>query len=277
MAEEEAYSFDPWDTSTGLPDKITVRIENPHFGYNVESATPTRCLFICEGTIVAGTEDGASAEFNQWFSVGDGWEPGGKGGARLVREDGRPKQLNQNSNYGRFFTSLRKAAEVQELMDQLRKRGTPFDAATWLGLEVYLERESYTYEDRNDDNKTKEASRLNVVRIDKIGDAKVASPGPSAETVESAASVSSTPATTPAEPAPVAAAATNGGVSAVELDPKLKAKLKALAREVRTGGSEQKVFVERAFDEVDGVLDNAVAEEAIMANGDGSIWESVAG
>lgn len=261
MADEEVYDFDPWETSTGLPDKITVRIENPHFGYNVESETPTRCLFICEGTIIAGTEDGSSADFNQWFSCGDGWEPGGKNGARLVREDGRARQLNNNSAYGRFFTSLRKAAEKQDLMDVLRKRGTPFDAATWLGLEVYVEREQFSWTDREGNNH--DSSRLNVMRIEKIGD-KVAGKTEKGETTEAAASVKSN------EPAEAPASSNGSG----ELDPKLKAKVRAAARQVKEAGGEHKAFVELAFD-IDGVLDNPVAEEAIMDEGAESIWASV--
>src|SRR5436190_9664529 len=96
---EEEYEFDPWETSTGLPDKITVRIEAPHFGFDAAIQNGTRCLFIPEGTIIAGTD--SPEPFNQFFTVGDGWEPAGKGGSRLVREDGRPKQINNNSNYGR--------------------------------------------------------------------------------------------------------------------------------------------------------------------------------
>ena len=252
MAPEEEYEFDPWETSTGLPDKITVRIENPHFGFDAQIRDGKACLFIPEGTIIAGTDQ--PEPFNQFFTVGDGWEPAGKGGSRLVREDGRNKQINNNSNYGRFFTSLKVAAEKQDLMDTLRKRGTPFDAETWDALELYLERETYHYDDRESGEK-KEASRLNVVRIEKMGDAKVG--GAKDGDVQEKASVRS------GEPE---TAASNGSG---DLDPKVKAKLRALARE----HTEHKAFVEAAFD-VDGVLDNAAAEEAIMDQGEGSIWAS---
>lgn len=260
---EEEYEFDPWETSTGLPDKITVRIESPHFGFDAQIQNGTRCLFIPEGTIIAGTD--TPEPFNQFFTVGDGWEPAGKGGSRLVREDGRAKQINNNSNYGRFFTSLKKAAEAQDLIDALRKRGTPFDAETWDGLELYLERETYTFEDR-ETGKDREASRLNVMRIEKMGDVKVKakaaeSDGADGDADTEKASVRSGE--------PETAASSNGGGPADDLDPKTKAKLRALARE----HTEHKAFVEAAFD-VDGVLDNAVAEEAIMAQGEGSIWAS---
>lgn len=261
MAEEE-YDFDPWEASSGLPAYLQVRIDNPHFGYDVQVGNGTTCLFKPEGTILSGDGIDEPAEFTQFYGCGPGWEPAGKGGTRAVREDGKARQFNENVAYAWLFKSLKEAAKQQDMLDQLRKKGTPFDAATWSGLTLDLERIQLP-EFEGQDGKMVKRNLLTVKQIVKMGDAKVA-PKPDEE-VDEMAKVSSK-----AEES----ASSNGGSTVDELDPKTKAKLKAAARAVREAGGEHRAFVEQAF-EIDGVLDNAVAEQAIMDQGDGSIWASV--
>lgn len=251
MAQEE-YDFDPWEVSSGLPDRITVRMDNPHFGTDAQINNGQTCLFIAEGTIVDGLEEGQSSDFNQFFTCGDGWEATSKG-QRVVREDGKPRKFNENSNYGRFFRSLYNAAKEQGLEDELRKRGTPYDAATWQGLYTYLEREPYSFNDSKTGEKV-ERSRLVVRRIEKMGDAKITNGSGAGEVVERSS------------------VRGNGSteVAATGLDDRLVAKLRAVARQCESHPQ----FVEKAFS-MDGVLDNADAEAAVMDEGDGSIWASV--
>lgn len=263
MAEEE-YEFDPWETSSGLPDFLQVRIENPHFGYDANIGNGQTTLFKPEGTVLSGDGIDEPQPFEQFFGCGPGWEPAGKGGTRIVREDGKARKFNNNVAYAHLFTSLKKAAEAQDMMGELRKRGTTFDAATWQGLVLDLERTELP-EFTGSDGKPVKRSVLLVKNIVKMGDAKAKAPAeaPAAEETTDKATVSS------------GETATNGGVAASELDPKLKAQLRKLARETRESGAGHNAFVERAF-EMDGVMDNAPAEQAIMESGDGSIWESVA-
>lgn len=264
MADEEQYDFDPWETSSGLPDFLQVRIENPHFGYDANIENGTRCLFKPEGTILSGDGIDEPAPFEQFYGCGPGWEPSGKGGVKAVREDGKQRMFNDNVAYAILFTSLKVAAQNQDLLDKLRSRGTPFDAATWRGLLLDLERVQLPeFEGR--DGKPVKRSVLCVKTIVKLGDVDAPKPSSDEGEVTDRASVSSGE----------KAAETNGGGSPEDLDAKLKAKIKAAAREVRESGGAHNAFVEKAFD-IDGVLDNTVAESAVMAEGDGSIWASVA-
>jgi hypothetical protein len=52
----------------------------------------------------------------------------------------------------------------------------------------------------------------------------------------------------------------------------LRAKLRKLAKEVKGSGGDHSAFAEQAFSDVDGVLDNATAEDAVMDTDAGSIW-----
>jgi hypothetical protein len=238
MSDDE-YDFDPWETSSGLPDEITVKVTNPHFGYDAQLQDGKACAFFLEGQIVEG--DGSGSEFSQWYTVGRGFEPASKG-ARLAPEDGKRRKLNNQTNYALLFRSLREAAEKQGLMEEVRKRGNPFETELWQGLELYMEREEYT---RTINGEQTEGSRLNVVEIRKIG-------GRSGATA----------------PTPAAPVADSDG----DLGPKMRAELKRLASKVKGDGGSHSQFAEQAFSDVNGVLDNAAAEEAVMATGDGSIW-----
>lgn len=259
MAEEE-YDFDPWETSSGLPDFCQVRIENPHFGYNADINNGQTCLFIPEGTVLSGDGIDEPVPFDQFFGCGPGWEPGGKGGTRVVREDGKARKFNNNVAYAHLFGTLKKVAAEAGVEDQLRKRGTPYDAALWQGLVLDLVREPIPDFTGQDGTLVTGRTRLVVKAIAKMGDATTTTKTAPREEVEEKASVSSSE--------PASSAASNG------LDPKIKAKLKAAARSVKEAGGEHKAFVEMALD-IEGVLDNQAAEDAVMDQGEESIWSSV--
>ena len=246
---QDEYGFDPWETTSGLPDQITVRVTNPHFGYTSEFQDGQACLFFLEGQVIAGDAD---PEFSQWFTVGKGWETDAKG-TRLTPEDGKKRRLNNQTNYAHLFASLREAAEKQGMANDLRHRGAPFEAKLWDGLELYLEREEYTF---TIDNEKRNSSRLNVSSIEKM-------PGVQEKAkVRSVVGAQGDP--TPDTP-PEAVA---GG----DLTPMLKAKLRKLAQTIKGAGGSHNDFAEQAFSDVDGVLDNAPAEDAVMDTEAGSIW-----
>jgi hypothetical protein len=263
MADEETYDFDPWETSSGLPDKLRVRIENPHFTFNAEINDGNTCLFVPEGTVLSGDGIDEPTEFNQFFGCGPGWEPQGKGGTRVVREDGKAKRFNNNVAYAHLFTSLLKQATAQGMDDALRKRGTPYEAAMWQSMVLDLKRidlPSFTGKDGNEVKR----NVLVVENIVQMGDVKgndsaSASSATSAASEEVTASASVGQSTSAAE-----SASTNG------LDPKVKAKLRAAARTATSHAQ----FVELAFD-VEGVLDDPAAEQAVMDEGEGSIYATV--
>lgn len=259
--EDEEYEFDPWEGSSGLPNYLQVRIENPHFGYDAQIQNGQACLFKPEGTVLSGDGVDEPTEFTQFYGCGPGWEPASKG-QRVVREDGKARQFNNNVAYYHLFHSLKQAAVEQGLEDQLRKRGTPFDASTWQGLVLDLEREQLP-EFEGSDGKMVKRSVLKVKQIVKMGDTTPTKAKSDDDGESVKASVTSG-----------TSSGASGANGAGELDAKTKAKIKALAREVRSNGGSHSAFVERAFD-IEGVLDNPVAEEAVIADGDGSIWASV--
>src|SRR5215831_18827542 len=92
--------IDYWETSSGLPDDMTVTVDNPHFGYSSHIGDATVCMFFLEGRVTSSTDD--NPEFSQWYTVGRRWEPGNNG-AILVREDGRPAKINSQTNYAHLF------------------------------------------------------------------------------------------------------------------------------------------------------------------------------
>jgi len=232
-----------WEFSSGLTDEITIKVTNPHFGYDSEFQDGQVPLFVLEGNVIAGDAEG---EFSQWYTVGKGWEASNDR-QRLEPEGGKRKTLNRSTNYAHLLNSLRESAEKQGLADEIRRRGSPLNAAMWDGLELYLEREEYVNEIGGE---KREGSRLLVRSIEKMPGAKESH------------RVRGTEPTKATEPP-----------AASDLSPMLKAKLRKLAQTVKGSGGTHSTFAEQAFSDVDGVLDNATAEDAVMDTGAGSIWE----
>jgi len=243
VSDNESWD-ESWEFSSGLTDEITIRVTNPHFGYDSEFQDGQVPLFILEGNVIAGDPEG---EFSQWYTVGKGWEATQKGKLLSPEDNSKRKTLNRSTNYAHLLNSLREAAEKQGMADALRKRGSALSAEMWDGLELYLEREEYTNEIGGE---KREGSRLLVRKIEKMPGAKESH------------RVRGTEPTTATEPPAVS-----------DLSPMLKAKLRKLAQTVKTSGGTHSTFAEQAFSDVDGVLDNAVAEDAVMDTGAGSIWD----
>jgi hypothetical protein len=252
MAEE--YDFDPWSTSSGLPAFMQVRIDNPHFGYDAKVQDGQVCLFIPEGTTLSGDGIDEPEPFNQFYGCGPGWEPADKNGTKVRREDGKMRPFNDNTAYAHLFTSLIAKANEQDMVEDIKQRGTPFEAGLWANLTLDLKRvelEPFTGRDG------KEVKR-NLLVVNKI--VKMGGRG-DGEQVQQSASVSSD-----ASETPTPAAALNGAGNG--LTPQIKARIKVLARTCKEQGVQQAQFVERAF-ELEGVLDNPDAEQYVMVGA----WE----
>jgi len=113
-----------WELSSGLPlADADVTITGFEFGYNND---------IAAGAVFANITftDDDGEDHDQSFSVGDGWEPANKG-AELVAENGKPKKLSKNSNFGRLVESAIEAIGKDKVEDVLGHG--PRVAASWLG------------------------------------------------------------------------------------------------------------------------------------------------
>lgn len=221
--------YDPWALSSGLPlDGATVTVASMEFGYRQNIAAQT--VFACFGF---RPDEGEDAE--QCFSVGKGWEPGGKG-ASLVRSNGRRGNINDQTGYGKFIAAALKLPGVRE--ELIARKGDPTVAATWNGMRFVLGtvRETTT---NPTTNQQKEVSRIIPVEFLGTGDG---------EKVKVVSANTAKP-TAPA------------------VDGEIEGKLLELA----AAHTEHDDFMAAAY-EVDGVAGNAAVESLVMSTGKGSIW-----
>jgi|688.fasta_scaffold07683_15 hypothetical protein len=113
-----------WNLSSGLPlADADVTITGFEFGYNND---------IAAGAVFANIQftDSDGDVHQQSFSVGDGWEPANKG-TELVAENGKPKKLSKNSNFGRLVQSAIEAVGADKVEHVLGMG--PRVAGSWLG------------------------------------------------------------------------------------------------------------------------------------------------
>jgi hypothetical protein len=214
-----------WELSSGLPlDGATVTITATEFGYRQNIAKDT--TFAC---LTFQPEQGDTAE--QCYSVGKGWEPGARG-AELVTSDGRKRNINDQTGYGKFITAALKCDGMKET---LRDRGIHYTkAAAWEGLRFELASVKEEVVNPTTGQK-KETSRILPVKfLGVVGDGGEVKGG--------------------------------GDNTDTGIDPTLEAKLVGIAR----ASESHDAFMAAAFAQ-DGVAGTA-AEDLVMASGKGSIW-----
>jgi hypothetical protein len=221
-----------WELSSGLPlDGATVTVTAAEFGYRQNIAKDT--TFAC---LTFKPVEGDEAE--QCYSVGKGWEPGARG-AELVTSDGRKRNINDQTGYGKFITAALKCDGMKET---LRDRGIHYTkAAAWEGLRFELASVKEEVVNPTTGQK-KETSRILPVKfLGVAGDEKTTTTATGGN-------------------------GGNGGNGGTGLEPALEAKLLALASSSDSHDS----FMAAAFAQ-DGVAGSA-AEDLVMASGKGSIW-----
>lgn len=218
-----------WELSSGLPlDGATVTVTAAEFGYRQNIAKDT--TFAC---IEFTPEQGEVAE--QAYSVGKGWEPGARG-AELVTSDGRKRNINDQTGYGKFIAH---AMKIDGFKEVLRARGIHYTkAAAWIGMRFELASIKEMVLNPTT-GQQKETSRIMPVKfLGMAGEDAPSSKG--------------------------AGVATNGAASGI--DSELEAKLVGIAR----ASESHDAFMAAAF-AVEGVAGSA-AEDLVMASGKGSIW-----
>lgn len=131
-----------WDTSTGLLDSFTLVVKEAWFGKR-EQFGENLLLNLKGSAIVEGVE--VDPEHDEIFTCGATWQAG-QGGALAVSTTGA-EMFNANSKIGRLINSIADLGD--EVKATMQARGETFEADTWTGLEIDLERVKVgTYEDQ---------------------------------------------------------------------------------------------------------------------------------
>jgi hypothetical protein len=240
MADENEY--DPWATSSGLVDDVTVTIADAYFTFDPGYNDGQTLVLKIEGH----TDDGDSPEFDAFFPCGNGWETTDKG-ATASREDGKRKGFNKNTGYGMFFLSAIECGAG----DVLKSRGTPMEAAVWKGLVFHMKRKEVDY-----GGEIGKKDKLVCTEFFPDG-----APGGKPSAAAPAAASGPRRATPPAEEGTSPATASTGGNGSIlaDLPVPLRAKLKAAAK----GAANHDGFIEAAYG-IDGVDGNPALEEALL-------------
>lgn len=231
---DEQYD-DGWGLSEGtVLGEGVVTIDSAEFGFDASYGNGEIPLAIFEGNVVS--DDGEAHDWRKLYSVGKGWDVVDQG-ARIQREDGRPKGVGKQSKYGLWIAGAMEAGAAEVL----RGRGKQTEAKVWEGLTFEVRAKETDYGGEIGKKQT-----LVPVRFVGEGSAKTATG--SAPAAQSAATTA----------APTATAQASG------LSASLKAKLKKLAKECESHDE----FVDRAFVEVDGVDGNGEAETLVADSAD---------
>lgn len=126
-----ATEYDPYAVSSGLADDFDAYISGSIYGTDAAYNGGDTVLLILD----LDTDDADWPQVTEKLSTGTGWEIV-DGGMTIKSENGKDRNFNKNSRAGMFLT----AALAAGAGDELRKRGTPFQAATFEGLGFHWNR-----------------------------------------------------------------------------------------------------------------------------------------
>jgi hypothetical protein len=194
-------------------------------------------LLVEEG--IAEDEDGQVSEIRKFWPVGKGWEPK-DGGKSVAHESGKPRNFNSNSGVGQLLESIKST----EGLDEMKKRGSPMEAATWDGLKFHMTNKEFSF---TRDGDTQKYNRMLATEFLGTAGKKTAAKkaGGSARRAASATVEES-----------------NGAVSGAML-----VKLRKAAKEA----NDFEDFVERAFD-IEGVDGDEEIEAVVLDESEDGIW-----
>lgn len=240
-----------WELGSGLDlDGAKVEVTKCEFGFNNDIGAGVVCANFTFTPIEGGDD------IEQSFSVGKGWESD-RTGENLVSDNGKPRKLNMNSNYGVLLNS---AIDLFGTKEQAAETlGSPRHAPNWIGTmwkmgtKVRVTRNPTT---------GAEKESTGFIFTEFLGDS------PDAGAEEPAK-----PAATKATGARKAAGSKAKAGVPEGIDDDLWQALVDLAVEVQDAeeNNEHDDFMERAL-EIDGVDGNKAANKAIMTTRAGSVW-----
>jgi len=226
---------DKWGLTSGLPlADADVEITTFEFGFNANIGAGLVCANI--GFTITDNDE----LVDQSFTVGDGWEIGGKGASISGK-----KKINNQTNWGRLVQSMISACGGPEGIQSTLPDADYREAAGWIGTRWHLD--TVDVEVYNPSNKTtKTASKIIATSFIGKGDA------------------STNGATKPA-------AKKSGKPALIDTDPALFAELLAIAET----HADHEDFVGAVLERAD-VESNPVAVGAVMSTKAGSVWAAKA-
>lgn len=269
MSEETEW--DPFKLSSGLPlSGATVTVITHEFGYDAGYGADN-----CISMVTFQPDDGDAA--TQMYSVGKNFEPADRG-ATLVHKSGKPTNMNDNSNWGRFIKAFTEQENAADAMAETRKRkASPFDASWLIGMRFKLGDLPWINTMEKDPEKQK---RNLIVPVEYLGTGEeVTSAKPAGKTGKQLAPRPGA-ATGPkigktldeAVAADEAASGHSDGGDGGDEDFGIDdAKVLKQVIKLAKGADDWDAFTDAAL-EVDGVSDNKVWQRAIMNSKPGSIW-----
>lgn len=133
-----------WKTTSGLLDDFDFTIEEAWFGTNEKFGDSV--LLNLRGIaeqLVDGEMEVVDEEHTLLYSCGDGWEAT-KGGREASHQAGKTTFVN-STNMGRMIDAL---VSLDGAVDALEERGQAYEADTWEGLKLHIERKQFSYRDR---------------------------------------------------------------------------------------------------------------------------------
>lgn len=134
-----------WKTSSGLLDNFDFTIEEAWFGTNEKFGD--QVLLNLRGIAeqeVEGEIAVVDDEHLLLYSCGDGWEAA-KGGREATHAAGKTTFTNQ-SNMGRLIDAL--VGLGDDAIEELSGRGETYEADTWEGLKLHIERKQFSFRNR---------------------------------------------------------------------------------------------------------------------------------
>ncbi len=129
-----------WDTTSGLLDDFSLRVDEAWFGEDEEN-DDERIYLMLRGLAIDLDDEGLAEEedYRERFRVGQNWEVVDKG-AGVENATGKQK-FNKNSGVGRLIRSM---VSDEGTAEALAERGDANQAETYIGLTLHLERVEQT-------------------------------------------------------------------------------------------------------------------------------------
>ncbi|KKN17445.1 hypothetical protein LCGC14_0965740 [marine sediment metagenome] len=140
-----------WKTGSGLLDDFRFTIEEAWFSTHEKYGDAV--LLFLRGFAEQQDDDGnlvvVDDEQTLQYSTGDGWEIT-SGGREVTHAAGKTTFVN-NTNMGRLIDAV--VGLGDEVIEELGSRGETYEADTWENLIFHVERKSFSYKDRDTEEK----------------------------------------------------------------------------------------------------------------------------
>ena len=124
-----------WDTTTGLMEVFTLEVKEAWFGFN-DKYQGGKVLALNFKGPASVDGDVVDPENHIWYGCGPTWKDA-QGGASAINTTGADG-FSENTNMGRLINSVKKLGD--DALAVMKGRGESFEAETWLGLSLDLER-----------------------------------------------------------------------------------------------------------------------------------------